>query len=196
MIGRVPMQKFISFIYLHASLANLVLAIMLVIPFNALIFPLMSGHFHQIASGMSTLDVQLGYTPSDAARQTASYGASARQYYLLIEWTADLFYPIVYSSVFTLLLGFILKGILQEGHRFRGMVVAPSLMMISDYLENIFISLQILVYPTTISILGWLSAFFSLLKWFLGGIIIVSLLISVIFLIKNLTGAVGGQGSS
>jgi hypothetical protein len=180
------MNRFSALIYSRASLANLILAIMVIIPLNALVFPLMSGHFKQLTSGMQTLDVQMGYFPAQAGQQIAAYGDAARSYYLLIEWTADLIYPFVYTSVFTLLLAFILKASLDPDHPFRSLVLLPGLMMVADYLENISISIQLLFYPHPIPILEWVSAVASILKWLFGGFVLLGLLISLVFLVRRL----------
>lgn len=183
------MQKYCSWVFERATLRNVIVAIMAIIPFNALIFPLMSSHFTNLAGGLRTLDVQLGYMPADAIRQIGEYGDAARKFYLVIEWTADLFYPAVYCALFTLLLGVMLKKAVAPRHPYRNLVVAPIMMMVCDYLENNSISLMLLSASLRIPVIAWFAAIASLLKWLFGGFVILSILIALVALLIQLVRA-------
>jgi len=178
------MRGLLAWIYRNATLRNLVIAIMVIIPLNALAFPLMSSHFRELSGGISTLDVQFGYTPAEALEIVGNYSQPARNFYLLIEWTADLLYPVTYATLFALLLALILKAGVGEDHPFRSFALLPYLMMVADYTENTSISLLLILFPN--GILAAIAATASFLKWLFGGLVILALVLSIILLIRAL----------
>ena len=178
------MRRLLAWIYRNANLRNLVIAIMVIIPINFLAFPRMAWHFRNLSGGVSTLDVQFAYTPAEALRIVGNYSSPARNFYLLIEWTADLLYPATYATLFALLLALILKTAVAEDHPFRSFALLPYLMMVADYTENISISLLLLLYPP--GILAAIAATASFLKWLFGGLIILALILSIIQMVRAL----------
>ena len=187
------MKKLTVWLYQHASIRNIILAVMVIIPFNALVFPLMTGHFRQLARGMQTLDVQFAYLPDQALSQISQYGDSARKFYVLIELTADLFYPLVYATLFALLLALILKAGLSDFQPYQQLALLPFFMMAADYCENISIVMMLAFYPAAATpTLGWIAAGASFLKWILGGFSGLALLIGLGLLMQKLIR--GNQG--
>ena len=170
----------------YGKIQNVILFIMLIIPFNALIFPTMSGHFRDLAHGLGTLDPDFGYLPQTALDHIFAYGAPARAYYLLIEWTADLAYPFIYSTLFALLLTFILHRAFPPQSPYQRLHLVPYAMMVCDYSENILVSLLLLTYPAQSIFLAWIASIASFLKWMFGGMVVLSLLISIIALFAAL----------
>lgn len=179
------MNRFLAWVYAHASPKYLIFAIMGIIPFNALLFPLMSARFGELSKGARTLDVQFGYLPADAIQQIASYGEQGRNYYLIIAWTADLLFPFVYMALFSLLLATIFKGATSPDHPFRKLASLPLFMMVADYSENIFVSLLVLTQANPIGLLAWLAALASLLKWLFGGLVALALIIGLFSLVSR-----------
>jgi len=187
------MKNLSSWLYQHAAIRNIILAIMVIIPFNALIFPLMSGRFRELANGLQTLDVQLGYLPGDAIAQISQYGEPARKFYILIELTADLFYPLIYATLFSLILALVLKAGLIQSQPYHQLALLPVLMMTADYVENFTIVLMLAFYPAfSIPAVAWIAAVASFLKWLFGGFSLLALLIGTGILISKLIR--GNQG--
>jgi hypothetical protein len=172
----------------YGKFSNVILFIMLIIPFNALIWPTMSGHFRNLTSGLSTLDPDFAYLPQTALDRVAAYGAPARAYYLVIEWTADLAYPFIYATLFALLLTFILRRALPAQNPYQRLRLIPYAMMVCDYSENILVSLLLLTFPAQSMVLAWLASIASFFKWMFGGMVVLSLLISLIALFATLFG--------
>ncbi len=152
----------------HASLKNIVIAMMAVIPFNALIFPLLMGRITHFSGGIQTLDVTLGYLPKVATAAIEAYTPQGRNWYLITQWTADLLFPIAYTALFSLLLASLYRRAFSPDSAFQNLRWAPIGMMAFDYIENITISALLLMYPTTSPGLAGLAAFASLTKWVLG----------------------------
>lgn len=136
---------------------------------------------------MQTLDVQFGYRPSEAVAQISQYGEAARKFYILIELTADLFFPLVYATLFSLILALILKAGLTQSQPYHHLALLPILMMSADYLENITIVLMLAFFPAlSIPAIAWIASVASFLKWMWGGFSVLALLISTGILISKL----------
>ncbi len=181
------MKKLKDWIYTRAGIRNLILAVMAIIPFNALAFPLLTGRFRELTGGMQTLDVQFGYLPAEALAQMSQYSEAAHRQYLLIELTADLLFPLVYALLFSLLLALIFKTCLSESHPFRSLALLPFFMMVADYAENFTIILMLAAYPALAAApAAWIAAGASFLKWIFGGLSILGLLTGLGYLIARL----------
>ncbi len=181
------MEKLKRWLYARAKIRNLILAIMVIIPLNTLAFPLLTAQFRSLSGGVSTLDVQFAYFPDQAIQWINNFSSQARSFYLLIEWSADLLFPITYAMLFGLLLAVLLKTSVTEGNAYRNLALLPFFMMAADYSENITISLLLLTYPHFLPVLlSWLAAAASFLKWLFGGLVILSLLISLVLMIRHL----------
>jgi len=181
------MKNLTSWLYRHATIRNIILAIMVIIPFNALIFPLMSGRFRELTNEMQTLDVQPGYLPGDALAQIGQYGAEGRKFYILIELTADLFYPLIYATLFSLMIALVLKAGLPQSQPYQQLALLPVLMMVADYLENFSIVLMLAFFPAlSIPAAAWFAAVASFLKWLWGGFSFLALLIGTGILVFKL----------
>lgn len=157
-------KKWGTFLLSQTNLRLVILAVMIVLPFNALAFPLMSERLREVASGLSTLDVTFAYTGPQALDRVDALGAAGRIQYLLIEWTADLLYPLAYTFLFSVLIGLSLR-ILKTGPAWQRWVYWPLIGMLVDYGENISVSLLMGAYPARPLALAWGAAAFSLLKW-------------------------------
>lgn len=187
------MKKYLAWVQPFIKFKNLIVIFMVIIPFNILVFPILSESFRSISGNLQTLDVQFGYSPRDAVHLIQQLGETARHFYLFIEWTADLFYPIAYSSLFTILLGLLFKAVSLPDKLtwLRFLIVLPLFMMGFDYMENILLSIlliwqnQLLVSGTGLWIASIASAS-SFCKWLSGGLILVTLLTGFILLMINI----------
>ena len=142
---------------------------------------------------MQTLDIQLGYLPGEAITQISQYGEPARKFYILIECTADLVYPLVYAALFSLVLALILKAGLTQSQPYRQLALLPVLMMAADYIENFTIVSMLAFYPAaSIPAIAWIASVASFLKWLWAGFSILALLIGTGILISKLIR--GNQG--
>jgi len=187
------MKKYMAWVQPFIKLKNLIVMFMVIIPFNLLVFPILSENFRSMSGNLQTLDVQFGYSPRDAINLIQQLGETARHFYLFIEWTADLFYPITYSSLLTILLGLLFKAVNLPDKLtwLRFLIVLPLFMMGFDYTENIFLS-TLLIWPNHLSGSGldlWIASIASIAsfcKWLTGALIVVTLLIGFILLVINI----------
>ncbi len=102
-----------------------------------------------------------------------SYGQSGRNLYIILRWTFDLVYPLVYGLFFMMIM-----IALNSKIKF---LFFPILGVIFDYLENTVATINVGIYPKEVDFLVYLMQVFSLMKW-------LSLLITValiIYLLMN-----------
>ncbi|WP_298003692.1 MULTISPECIES: hypothetical protein [Anaerolinea] len=159
-------QNLLTALEQKASGKILLLLLMVLIPFNFLVFPLMQAELssRSLSPEVQMLDVQIGYTPRQAQEKIAHLGETGRQWYRVITWTADLIYPVLYSSFFALLLAYLLKS-QTTGNRYLSLVpLIPFVMAVMDYGENISITVALGISNPPLSVLQ-IAAAFSALKW-------------------------------
>jgi len=183
-----------NWIYRKASLRTLIIAIMVVIPFNLLVFPVLSARFATLTNGLQTLDVQIGYLPSTAQAQVAQYSGDAIRHYLLTEWTADLIFPLAYTTVLTCILAVFLRVTTTETDPLRRIALLPLLMMASDYAENILVSLLVLSFPNGSNFTSLAAAVASATKWVLVFTSLLLILYSGIRLVVHIITARNNTG--
>ena len=159
---------------------------MAVIPFNALLFPLLTQRIKTLSGGVETLDVTLGYLPKTALQAVEAYTSAGRTWYLITQWTADLLFPIAYTLLFSLLLASLYRRAFSPDSPFQGLRWAPIGMMGFDYLENITISLLLVSFPQSPMALAVVASIASLLKWVLAATAGIALLAGLAALIRNL----------
>lgn len=178
-------NKLLDWLSTHASLKNIVMVLMAIIPFNALIFPLLMKQITAQSDSIGMLDVTLGYLPQSALQAVEAYGASGRTWYLITQWTADLLFPIAYTFLFSLILASLYHRAFSPDSAFQNLRWAPIGMMGFDYLENITISLLMLTYPNSPLALAVIASIASLLKWVLAATAGIALLAGLVTLIRK-----------
>ena len=146
---------------------------------NAVILPLAGARLQAFSGGVGTLDVRLAYSPAQAYAALAAYGSAGRQFYLLIELTADVVYPIIYSFFFSLAILFFWQ---RGGGRWpilARLALLPFAGLLADYLENAGLITLLLNFPAQLPTLALLTSLFTSIKWFLAGLSLLALLLSV-----------------
>lgn len=110
-------------------------------------------------------DTSLFYSPSAFYQMLFDYGDDGRRFYILIRWTFDLIYPLVYG----LFLMVVLVRINKE-HFKNYLILFPLLGVVFDYLENTFATLLMGLYPSQFSSLVYILEIMSILKWLFIGL--------------------------
>lgn len=160
------MQNLLVVLERKASGKLLLLLLMALIPFNFLIFPTMQAELasRSLSPEVQMLDVQIGFTAEEAQEKIALLGESGRQWYRLITWTADLIYPMLYSTFFALLLAYLLKSSTIADRRLSLVPLVPFVMALMDYGENLSITVALGIPDPPLSVLQIITVF-SALKW-------------------------------
>lgn len=189
------MNKILSWFTAHATLKNLILSIMVLIPFNLFLFPYLTGKIRDLSGGVGTLDITLGYLPETARQMIETYTPVGRNLYILTEWTADLFYPLVYTVLFSLLLAIVYKHAFASDSPFQYLRWSPLIMMVFDYLENTSVTILLAIYPRFPLPLAIFASFASLMKWVLGFTAGIGLITGCVSLLLRLITSRKNQGA-
>lgn len=160
--------RLIEFLENRASPKIAILLVMLIIPFNALFFPLIGDQLESI-SGYRLLDSQFSYKPEEVFSRMQAYGEMGRKLYLFTDFTVDLIYPILYTLLFSILLTLLLRRGFSPESPLRRLQLLPFGMIVFDYLENIAICTLLITFPARPVALAWLASMFTTLKWCFGG---------------------------
>lgn len=115
------------------------------------------------SSGVGILDAEWFYSPSELKSRMALYGKEGREAYLFMLLSADLFFPILYSVFFVMIL-FPLLSLLPSFIK-KKMLLFPLVPGFFDLLENTGLALSLWLYPRHFSALAWLASACTFLKW-------------------------------
>ncbi|OWY21420.1 hypothetical protein C7N43_06965 [Sphingobacteriales bacterium UPWRP_1] len=133
--------------------------------FANLILPDAENHINRLSGKeVGVLDLKSGLHPDEVYKTVALYTPEAIQYYRIIELTADVVYPVIY----TLLWAVALFLIFERGEvrpPFRKAYLLPFATLLFDYTENIFIVLILSLYPQQFVWLAYACSAFTFLKW-------------------------------
>lgn len=105
------------------------------------------------------------YSTERAHSMIEGYGEAGREIYQLIELTADIAYPIVYSLAFALLILFLLKKMELGNHWLRWLALIPLVAAFADLGENISIVTMLNQFPVQSDVVAQIAGSFSLVKW-------------------------------
>jgi len=92
-----------------------------------------------------------------------SYGVAGRRFYILMRWTFDVVWPLVYTCFLVSVIAYFGRNTsCRFGHR---VLYVPILAMTFDFLENINATIVMAIYPTRLDLFGYLLFGSSILKW-------------------------------
>lgn len=148
--------------------------------FNALILPQQGAKINAISGGVGPIDLQFFYTPEKVYSMVAAYGEPGRAAYRIFELTGDIIYPIVYTLLFSTLITWLFQRGFPAGSKMQGLNVVPIGAWTFDLLENLGIVGMLSIYPSTPSLLAWVTAIFTMIKWSFAGASIILLLIGIV----------------
>lgn len=119
-------------------------------------------------SGLATqsliFDLRLWYTPAEIVRTLALYTLAQRRAAALGHLTIDVLYPLVYGTLFSLLIIALYRSRLAAPQRHR-LLLLPWLTVLVDYAENIALAALFLSYPSLLPALAVLTPYLTVLKW-------------------------------
>ena len=153
--------------------------------FNTVILPAQQAKIEVSSGGAGPIDLLFFYTPDKVYSMIEAYGQAGRADYRLFELTGDIIYPIVYTLLFSLLLSWLFQRGFPTNSLMRRYNTLPFGAWLFDLLENIGIVSMLSIYPSTPSMLAWLTALFTLIKWLFAGASLVLMLIGLIKAASN-----------
>jgi len=131
--------------------------------FILLVLPKVSAYTAIAIGGEGSPDTELLYSGETLYNIAGSYGMAGRRLYILLRWTFDLIWPMVYG-VCLISLSISLTHTIK--HRvIKKMYLLPMGAVVFDYLENTFVTIVMLIYPQKLITIGTIASYASLLKW-------------------------------
>ena len=137
---------------------------MVMIPFNALIFPILLAAVTQ-NSGVGLPDNQFYFTPVQFFERLQDYGENGRQAYLIMLATADIIYPLLFTIFLSFSITLALKQSFPLASPIRRTQLFPLSMLLFSYIENLSLALLINLYPSQPIWLAWFASANNTLKW-------------------------------
>jgi hypothetical protein len=144
---------------LHVTWIHFVISALVFGLFVVVVLPAQAVAFASVTSGSGSPDTSLFYTPAQFAAWALEYGAAGRAHYIRTRFGFDLIWPLVYGA-------FLYTGIKIGGLRRREWWAVLALIAIFfDYMENLFASVAMGLYPMDVSVIVAVAAVSTLLKW-------------------------------
>lgn len=109
-------------------------------------------------------DMSFSYTVEELYEIAESYGAEGRNNYIVMRFTFDLVFPLIYGGFLISSLGWLYNTDRLLNWRDR-VVLLPFGALIFDYLENISTSIVMGFYPARVNFVGFLATVFTPVKW-------------------------------
>lgn len=149
--------------------------------FIALVLPYFSALTESKTNSTFSPDTGFFYTLEEFYNNMEIYGIEGRNFYILMRWTFDVVWPIVYFSFFTAVLGNLIKKTVSNKKTL--FLALPIIGVIFDFIENILATISVYIYPKRVDLLLRLLQVTSLLKW---ALILITTFAIVYLLILNL----------
>ena len=152
----------------------------------AYLFLVMSNFGNTEAVNLGPLDLLFSYTPEMAFKHLNSFGEDGRNTYAQMSLIADTIYPIIYTTLFILLISRLVIIIWPNKTNLQKLALIPMFAFTFDLLENGFIRAMIKQFPSINDQTANLSSLFTSLKWSSVGVVFfaVSCLLVIVILQK------------
>ncbi len=119
------------------------------------------------SAGIEGLDTRYFYTPEEAYRTISSYSTTGREMLRSLYLSVDVAYPLLYSTLLTLLVSWVLKQSTHPESRWRRLNILPLGAIFFDLLENISIVAMLTAFPNQLRIVAQLALIGTMGKYFL-----------------------------
>ncbi len=156
--------------------------------FIAVVLPRVSAYTEEAVGGKGSPDTDMMYTGQDLYEIAESYGEDGRSTYILLRWTFDVVWPLVYTFFILSMIIWIGKFVTYKW--VHSIYYLPILAMLFDYLENILVTIVMISFPKKLIGLGQVASYASMTKWVVLslafiGIVVVLLARIIEFMTKN-----------
>ncbi|MDR8394548.1 hypothetical protein NC796_25610 [Aliifodinibius sp. S!AR15-10] len=153
-----------------ATKRNIFILLVIFIAFNTLVWPYVVARIEAQSGGVGPLDVMFSYSPAEAYEMIEAYGAEGRQFYTIVEITADLVYPLSTSLLFGLLLAYIYRRTFPGNKVIRKLILFPIVPLVTDYAENLGVVIMLASYPEQLPAVARVASFMTSAKWISVGV--------------------------
>lgn len=165
------MKSLILFLNRYSNWRTFVGLLLLYLIFPLILFSNAAKKIQALAGKrIGPIDTTFGFSPQKTLQMVEDYGESGRAYYMMVELTIDLAYPVVYSLLLAVAITMIYRKLLQRPVNYLNLL--PFAILAFDYLENITIILLLRHYPDQSVAMATLCELFKLIKWLLFGLVL------------------------
>jgi hypothetical protein len=144
--------------------------------FNAVVMPGAQAKLEAFSGGVGPLDLTFFPAVEKILSAVSAYGPEGRAAYTIIELTADIIYPIVYTFCFSLLITVVLRAALSTDSKLQRLNVLPFGAWVFDMLENVCIITLLLSFPAQSTLVAGVLMVVNGIKWLFAGASILALL--------------------
>ena len=157
-------KKFSEKLYALVSNRVLIAAVIIFVAFVAVANPLAAKYMDGLTGGAPSPDTSFFYGTQELFNMAEGYGAEGRHGYILMRFTFDLAFPVIYLfflvAVITKFLSYI-----PVGSRLRLLNLMPFLAAGFDLAENIFAAVVMGRYPVKAMAAANIAPYASTVKW-------------------------------
>lgn len=118
------------------------------------------------------LDLKFAYSTEEAYLLLGQLNHSQREFYCFGMWALDLPYMIVYTLFFS--------GIIYRLWNKKRVAWIAALILVADFLENLFIFQILKNYPSHLSDTVMFASIFTTSKWILVGVVLVAIAVGLL----------------
>jgi hypothetical protein len=147
--------------------------------FTAFVLPGQSSRAAVNTGSAKTPDLSLYYTADELYQMAEAYGGEGRVAYVRARFTFDLVWPLVYMIFLSTEISWVYGKAFAMGSPWRLTNLTPIFGAVFDYLENIFTSLVMIVFPKQVPVVGMLAGLCTVAKWMLLGTSFILLLYGI-----------------
>jgi hypothetical protein len=151
-----------TFLFKRISWKTVLFASLLFALFIILVLPRMSD-YTKANIGSESADSSFFYDGDQLYNIAESYGEDGRSLYILLRWTFDILWPLVYFAFLLSVIVFLCKSL--DVHLLSHSYILPFLAMAFDFLENTLVTFVMVFFPRKVLWLGSLAGFVTALKW-------------------------------
>lgn len=175
-------------LYDKVSLKVLIISIIIFIAFMIVVLPMVSDYTMEKIGDYASPDMSFFYSASDLYDMADEYGEDGRNAYILMRFTHDLVWPLVYLFFLAAAITWFLKPLMHKTPLIY-LNLLPFIGALFDYLENIGAVIVMARYPSVTPVIAEVTPVFSVIKWSVLGISFVVLFLVIIYRIIRIVKA-------
>ncbi len=178
------MESLKKYLYKIADAKHLLICGIIFIIFNIFIFPYLQNRIDPTGQH-PMLDLLFGYSLNEAYYILDAIGREGRSAHLFATSAADMFYPVVYALLLSIIIALMMKKLMFTDGILSYIIFFPFLIMAFDFIENSAIIVMVSSFPHLPEGAVLLGSYAGMAKWVSTGIVILIILISGIMILKR-----------
>jgi len=175
----------IKYIYNKVTGKQTIVIVVIFLLFTSIVLPYIAGLTTRLIGVSESPDTGFGLTLNDLYFIRSEYGAYGRKVYIIMRYTFDIVWPIVYTSFLVVVFAYLGRNLnLKVGYK---ILYLPLIAVLFDFLENISATIFMAKYPKQADFFGMMTLSSSMIKWGLIGLCFAGVIVLlVMYIIKKL----------